>query len=47
MTDREKQSHGQLYNPTASDICTMRKYGTDLVRQFNSCKNQGEQQAIL
>ena len=47
MTDREKQSHGQLYNPTASDICTMRKYGTDLVLQFNSCENQGEQQTIL
>ena len=29
MTDKEKQSCGQLYNPTAGDICTMRKRGTE------------------
>lgn len=39
MTDKEKQRSGQLYNPTASDICTMRKHGTDLLRQFNFCED--------
>ena len=47
MTDKEKQSCGQLYNPTAGDICTMRKRGTDLARQFNSCEDPDEQKKIL
>lgn len=47
MTDKEKQSCGQLYNPTAGGICTMRKRGTDLARQFNSCEDPDEQKKIL
>lgn len=47
MTDKEKQRSGQLYNPTASDICTMRKHGTDLLRQFNFCEDSDEQKKIL
>ena len=47
MTDKEKQSCGQLYNPTAGDICTMRKRGTDLACQFNSCEDPDEQKKIL
>ena len=47
MTDKEKQSCGQLYNPTAGDICTMRKRGTNVVQQFNSCEDCDEQQKLL
>lgn len=47
MMDREKQKNGQLYNPTDGNICEMRKNGTSLVYQFNSCEDLEEQQKIL
>ena len=47
MTNKEKQSYGQLYNPTADDICAMRKHGIDVVRKFNSCEDTDQQKKIL
>ncbi len=47
MTDKEKQRNGELYNPTASDICKMREQGTKLVNEFNSCKDSKKQMEIL
>lgn len=47
MTDKEKQSNGELYNPTAMDICEMRMHGTKLVNEFNSCSDGKKQIEIL
>ncbi|MEE8827103.1 MAG: sugar O-acetyltransferase [Eubacteriales bacterium] len=47
MTEAEKQACGQLYNPTAADICAMRERGTGLVRRFNSCEDAAERDEIL
>lgn len=46
-SDKEKQSSGQAYNPTADDIAVMRKRGTGLARLYNSCEGPEEQQEIL
>ena len=47
MAEIEKQCAGQLYNPTDSDICEMRKRGGALVKKFNSCENYTDGMEIL
>lgn len=47
MTEIEKQCAGQLYDPTDSDICEMRKRGGALVKKFNSFENYTDGMEIL
>lgn len=47
MTETEKQSAGQLYDPTDSDICKARNNGTALAEKYNLCEDPLERSAIL
>ena len=47
MTEKEKQRAGQLYNPTAEDICRMRERGRSLVKKFNTCETYEEGVEVL
>lgn len=47
MTYKEKQQSGQLYDPTAPDICKMREHGSALARRYNSCDDHEKGAEIL